>query len=171
MEVFFLPQNKNDLSGKEKAAILLSTLDSDQSAEVFKHLSEEQIEELTLEIANLKNIDPQIRDEVLGEFYHTMETQGYIDSGGGVQYAREMLEKALGEDKAKEIMERLTGSLQVRPFDALREADPSQLINLIQDEHPQTIALIMAYLHPGQASEVLSSLPQDKQINVTHLKY
>ena len=162
-----MPQNTNDLSGKEKATILLSTLDSDYSAEVFKHLSEEQIEELTLEIANMKNIAPQIKDEVLEEFYQIMETKNYIDRGGGLQYAKEILEKSLGEDKAKEIMQRLTDSIQAKPFDALRQTDPSQLINLIQDEHPQTIALIMAYLHPDQASEVLSSLSQDKQITVT----
>ena len=158
-----MPQK--NLNGKQKAAVLLLTMGPDLSAEVFQHLSEEYIEELTLEIANMQKIDSEAKDEVLEEFYQIMEARDYIDSGG-IQYAKEVLEKALGEDRAREIMERLTASLQVRPFDSLRKTDPSQILNFIQGEHPQTIALVLAYLRPNQSSQVLSSLPQDIQVNV-----
>lgn len=161
-----MPQNDlNRLSGKQKAAILMLTLGPDLSAEVFQHLSEEYIEELTLEIANMQKVSSEVKDGVMQEFYQMMEARDYIDSGG-IQYAREVLEKALGEDKAADILERLTATLQVRPFDALRKTDPSQLLNFIQGEHPQTIALILAYLHPDQASQVISALPQNVQVDV-----
>ncbi len=159
-----MPQNKN-LPGKQKAAILLLTLGPDLSAEIFQHLSEEYIEDLTLEIANMREVNSEIKDNVLQEFFHLMEARDYIDSGG-IQYAREILEKALGEDEARDILERLTSNLQVRPFDSVRKTDPSQLLNFIQGEHPQTIALILAYLRPQQASQVISALPQDTQVNV-----
>ncbi|MFW6386409.1 MAG: flagellar motor switch protein FliG [Bacillota bacterium] len=154
-----------ELSGKEKAAVLLVSLGPDTSAEIFEHLSEEEIEELTLEIANLQSIDTKVKDEILEEFYHLMEAKDYINQGG-IEYAREVLNKALGQNKAKDILERLTATLQVRPFDAIRKTDPSQLMNFIQGEHPQTIALIMAYLDPAQASQVLGSLPQEIQTEV-----
>ncbi|MFW6006702.1 MAG: flagellar motor switch protein FliG [Halanaerobiales bacterium] len=161
-----MPQNKlSSLSGKQKAAILMLTIGPDLSAEVFQHLSEDYIEELTLEIANMQKVSSQVKDEVMQEFYQLMEARDYIDSGG-IQYAREVLEKALGEDRASDILERLTATLQVRPFDSLRKTDPSQLLNFIQGEHPQTIALILAYLHPDQASQLISSLPQNVQVDV-----
>ena len=114
-----MSQNKN-LPGKQKAAILLLTLGPDLSAEIFQHLSEEYIEDLTLEIANMREVNSEIKDNVLQEFFHLMEARDYIDSGG-IQYAREILEKALGEDEARDILERLTSNLQVRPFDSVRK--------------------------------------------------
>ncbi len=156
---------RDSLTGKEKAAILLVSLGPDISARIFKHLNEEEIEELTLEIANMQKVSNDIKDNVLNEFYQLIEAKDYIDRGG-IKYAREILEKAVGEEKAKDILEKLTATLQVRPFDSIRKADPSQLLNFIQGEHPQTIALIMAYLHPQQASQVISSLPAKIQTDV-----
>ncbi|MCI6752919.1 MAG: flagellar motor switch protein FliG, partial [Selenomonas bovis] len=102
---------------------------------------------------------------VISEFYQMAMAKDYI-STGGLEYAQNVLEKALGAEKAMDIINRLTTSLQVRPFDFLRKTDPSQLMNFIQNEHPQTIALIMAYLEPDQAATVLSSLPPDQQADV-----
>ena len=157
--------NKN-LTGKEKAAVLLVSLGPDVSAQIFQHLDDEEIEELTLEIANMKQVDNDVKDETLREFYHLAEAKDYINRGG-IDYARDVLKKALGDDKANNILERLTATLQVRPFDSIRKTDPSQLLNFIQGEHPQTIALILSYLEPNQASQVLSSLPQEIQTEVS----
>ncbi|HKL75957.1 MAG TPA: flagellar motor switch protein FliG [Halanaerobiales bacterium] len=157
---------KRNLSGKEKAAVLLVSLGPDVSAQIFQHLDDEEIEELTLEIANMQQVDTEVKDETLREFYHLAEAKDYINRGG-IDYARDVLQKALGDDKANDILERLTATLQVRPFDAIRKTDPSQLLNFIQGEHPQTIALVLSYLQPGQASQVLSSLPQEVQTEVS----
>lgn len=154
-----------DMTGKEKAAMLLITLGPERSAEIFKHLKEEEIEQLTLEIANIRTVSPSERDNVLNEFYQLCLAQQYITEGG-ISYAKEILEKAMGTEKAMEIINKLTVSLQVRPFDFVRKADPSQVLNFIQSEHPQTIALILCYLKPGQAAAVLSALPQEKQADV-----
>jgi len=154
------------IDGRKKAAILLVSLGSDVSASIFEHLSDEEIEELTLEIANLQEVDQGVKQDVVEEFYQLARAQDYIDRGG-IQYARDVLQKAVGEERARDILGRLTATLQVRPFDAIRKTDPSQLINFIQDEHPQTIALVLAYLDPQQASEVLSSLPGEIQTEVS----
>ncbi|QXM06151.1 flagellar motor switch protein FliG [Crassaminicella indica] len=156
---------KTGLTGKEKAAVLLISLGPDKSAKIFKHLQEEEIEELTLEIANMRKISPEEKEKVLEEFYQVCLAQEYI-SEGGINYAKEILEKALGTQKAYDIVNKLTASLQVRPFDFARKADASQLLNFIQNEHPQTIALILSYLGPQQAGQILSSLPQNKQAEV-----
>jgi len=153
------------MSGKQKAAILLVSLGPELSASVFQHFREEEIEDLTFEIASLGRIQPEVSDAVLEEFHKLMLARVYLEQGV-IEYARELLEKALGPDKAQDIINRLTASLQVRPFDFARKADPSQLLNFIQNEHPQTIALILAYLHPEQAGMILSSLPPDLQIDV-----
>ena len=156
---------KKQLSGKEKAAVLLIALGPQKSAEIFKHLTEEEIEELTLEIANMRMVSPEEKEEVIEEFYQVCLAQEYI-SEGGINYAKEVLERAVGQDKAADIINKLTSSLQVRPFEFVRKADPNQLLNYIQNEHPQTIALILSYLSPTQAGHLLASLPQDKQSEV-----
>nr|WP_276020682.1 flagellar motor switch protein FliG [Acetivibrio straminisolvens] len=156
---------KTELSGKEKAAMLLIALGPERSAEIFKHLKDDEIEQLTLEIANIRTVSPEDKEKVLEEFYQICLAQNYI-AEGGISYAKEILEKALGTQKALDVLNKLTVSLQVRPFDFVRKADPSQLINFIQNEHPQTIALILSYLKPQQSSIVLSALPQEKQADV-----
>jgi flagellar motor switch protein FliG len=110
-------------------------------------------------------VSPQTKEKVLNEFYEVCLAQQYI-AEGGIGYAKELLEKALGEEKAKNVIGKLTASLQVRPFEFIRKTDPSQLLNFIQDEHPQTIALILSYLPAAQSSLVISSLPPEKQADV-----
>ena len=153
------------LTGLQKSAVLLITLGPEKSASIFKHLKEEEIEELTLEIANTRSITPQIKDEVINEFYQVCLAQQYI-AEGGIGYAKELLEKALGTEKALDVIGKLTASLQVKSFEFIRKTEPSQLLNFIQDEHPQTIALILAYLSPQQASIIIASLPQERQADV-----
>ena len=157
--------SKTERTGREKAAMLLISLGPERSAEIFKHLKEEEIEQLTLEIANIRAVTPEEKEKVLEEFYQICLAQEYI-AEGGISYAKEILEKALGTQKALDVINKLTVSLQVRPFEFVRKADPAQLLNFIQKEHPQTIALILAYLKPQQAAAVLASLPQDKQADV-----
>lgn len=152
-------------SGREKAAILLIALGSDKSAEIFKHLSEEELEDLTLQIANMRMVSPEDKEEIIEEFYQICLAQEYI-SEGGINYAKEVLERAVGSDKAVDIISKLTSSLHVKPFEFIRKADPNQLLNYIQNEHPQTIALILSYMPAQQASMLLSSLPAEKQPEV-----
>ena len=153
------------IMGLQKAAILLIALGPERSALIFKHLKEEEIEELTLEIANTRSVTPQLKEEVIEEFYQVCLAQQYI-AEGGIGYAKELLEKALGSDRAMDVISKLTASLQVKPFEFVRKTDPSQLLNFIQDEHPQTIALIMSYLSPAQSSLIISSLPPERQADV-----
>ncbi len=154
-----------EMDGVEKAAILLITLGPEKSAMIFKHLKEDEIEQLTLEIANTSSVSPQTKEKVLNEFYEICLAQQYI-AEGGIGYAKELLEKALGEEKARDVIGKLTASLQVRPFEFIRKTDPSQLLNFIQDEHPQTIALILSYLPASQSSLIVSALPVEKQADV-----
>ena len=155
----------NELTNKQKAAILLITLGPEASSQIFKYLREDEIDKITLEIANQRKIPQDQKDKILTEFHQMLMAKDYISSGG-LDYAREVLEKALGSDKAIAIINRLTSNLQIRPFDFARKTDPSQLLNFIQNEHPQTIALIMAYLQPEQSGVILSSLPADRQVDV-----
>ena len=157
--------NTQDYTGIQKAAILLIALGPERSADIFKHLKEDEIEELTLEIANTRSVSPQVKEDVLNEFYQICLAQQYI-AEGGIGYAKELLDKALGEDRAKEVITKLTASLQVRPFEFVRKTDPSQLLNFIQDEHPQTIAMILSYLTSAQAALVIGALPPEKQADV-----
>lgn len=154
-----------EMTGKQKAAILLISLGPNVSSQILKHLKEDEIEKLTLEIANQRKLTQEVKDKVLNEFHQMCMVKEYLTSGG-LDYAREILEKALGAEKAVSIINRLTSSLQIRPFDFARKTDPSQLLNFIQNEHPQTIALIMSYLQPDQAGSILSGLPPDRQIDV-----
>ena len=151
--------------GLQKAAVLLIALGPEKSASIFKHLKEDEIEELTLEIANTRNITPQMKDEVINEFYQICLAQQYI-AEGGIGYAKELLEKSFGSERAADVIGKLTASLQVKPFEFVRKADASQLLNFIQDEHPQTIALILSYLSPSQAALIVSALPPDRQADV-----
>ena len=156
---------KEEISGVEKAAVLLIALGPEKSANIFKHLKEDEIEQLTLEIANTRSVSPGLKEQVMDEFYEVCLAQQYI-AEGGISYAKDLLEKALGSEKARDVIGKLTASLQVRPFEFIKKTDASQLLNFIQDEHPQTIALILSYLSSGQASSVISGLSPDKQAEV-----
>jgi len=156
---------KTQFTGKQKAAIFLITLGPEVAAEIFKHLREDEIETLTFEMAKLDKITPEDKEAVLLEFNELMMAQEFITTGG-IDYAREVLEKALGTQKAIDIINRLTSSLQTRPFDFIRRQDPQHLLNFIQNEHPQTIALILCYMDSNKASQILSSLPHNIQADV-----
>ncbi|GGH69499.1 flagellar motor switch protein FliG [Compostibacillus humi] len=160
-----MARQKRALTGKQKAAILLISLGPDVSAQVYKHLTEEEIEKLSLEISSVKKVDADLKEDVIEQFHQIVVAQDYI-SQGGIGYAKTVLEKAFGKQEAASIINRLTSSLQVRPFDFARKADPQQLLNFIQDEHPQTIALVLSYLDPEQAGQILSALPQEMQADV-----
>ena len=160
-----MAKTEERISGLQKAAILLIALGPEKSSNIFKHLKEDEIEELTLEIANTRTITPQVRDEILDEFYQVCLAQQYI-AEGGINYAKEVLEKSFGADKARDVIGKLTASLQVKPFEFVRKTDPSQLLNFIQDEHPQTIALILSYLSAAQSALIISALPPDRQADV-----
>ncbi len=153
------------ISGVQKAAILLIALGPEKSASIFKNLKEEEIEELTLEIANTRSVTPQVKEEIIEEFYQVCLAQQYI-AEGGISYAKELLEKALGSERAMSVIGKLTASLQVKPFEFVRKTDATQLLNFIQDEHPQTIALILSYLSPQQAAMIVSALPPERQADV-----
>ncbi|SER06328.1 flagellar motor switch protein FliG [Gracilibacillus ureilyticus] len=160
-----MAKQRQSLTGRQKAAILLISLGPDVSAQVYKHLTPEEIEKLTLEISSVKKVDSGQKDAILEEFQEIAMAQDYI-AQGGIGYAKTILEKALGSEKASDILGRLTSSLQVKPFDFARKAEPSQIINFIQNEHPQTIALVLSYLDSEQAAQILSELPQELQADI-----
>lgn len=157
--------SKNSVSGKKKAAVLLISLGPEVSAEVFKHLSDEEIEQLTLEIANARKISVEEKEVIIEEFQELCVAQDFI-SQGGIEYAKDVLERALGNQKALDIIGRLTASLQVKPFDFVRKADPQQLLNYLANEHPQTIALVLSFLQPEQSGIILSGLPPEIQSEI-----
>jgi flagellar motor switch protein FliG len=153
------------LSGREKAAILLISLGPDLSSLVMRHLKEEDIDVLTLEIAGIRRVDNEVGELVMREFSDMLTAQQYINEGG-IEYAKVLLEKALGKEQAVDVLSRLTASLQVRPFDFARKAEPSQLLNFLESESPQTIALVLSYLGPNQSGSILASLGPDLQVEV-----
>jgi flagellar motor switch protein FliG len=155
----------SNLTGRQKSAILLISLGPDVSSNVFKHLREEEIEQLTLEIANVRKVDNEQKEAILNEFQELAVANDFLVQGG-IEYAKSVLEKALGNNKAMDIINRLTSTLQIRPFDFARKADAGQVLNFVQNENAQTIALVLTYLLPEQAAKILSSLPQEKQADV-----
>lgn len=158
-------ENDLNISPREKAAILLISMGKNYSAKIYKYLSDEEIEQLTLGISAVRRVDPETRDAVLNEFREICLAQKYIFEGG-LEYAKGILEEALGPQRTDELIQKLTSSLQARPFDFFRRADPEQILNFIQNEHPQTIALILSYLDPRQSSAVLRWLPSELQTDV-----
>lgn len=153
------------LTMREKAAILLIAVGKNHAAQIYKYLSEEEIATLTLAITTTDKVEKEERDSVLSEFYETCLAQKFI-SEGGIDYARGVLNKALGENKAGELLSKLTETLQVRPFELVRKADSQQIVHLVMNENPQTIALLLSYLDPKKAAAVLAALPSDVQVDV-----
>ncbi len=141
------------------------TLDQDQAAEVLKRLPPEAIEEVSREIASVREIEAPQRREVFKEFYHLALANQSLNEGG-LDYAKMLLTKSLTEDDAKRIIKQVTQQVQTTPFSFLQKAESENLLTFIQDEHPQTIALILAHLQPTKASEILVGLPQQKQVEV-----
>ncbi|MES0489511.1 MAG: flagellar motor switch protein FliG [Leptospirales bacterium] len=155
----------NDYSGKQKAAIFLLAVGPEVSSEIMKRLSEAEVDTITYEIARLEKVSSEDKEQILQEFQELMMAQEFI-TRGGLDSARSILEKALGTQKAIDILNRLTSSLQVRPFDFVRRQDPAHLLNFIQNEHPQTMALILSYLDPNKSALILASLPHQIQADV-----
>lgn len=157
---------KDKLTGVQKAAILFITLGPDSSAPILKKLPETEIQKITFEIANMPQVKKEIKDEVLKEFVNLNKAKDYIIEGG-FEYAKNLLSKALGAQKAVDIMEKVTEvTQQFRPFGIARKADAHQLLNTIMNEHPQTIALILCYVQPDKAAQILSGLPEELQSDV-----
>ncbi len=155
-----LKKIKEELTSRQKAAVILTVLGSDVSGEVVRNLGEEQIETLTLEVARLERISPEQREAVILEFFEMAVAQEFI-AEGGIEQARSVLEAAFGADRADETMKKIVTAMQVMPFEFLRKADPAQVLSFIQDEHPQTIALILSYMPVNSAASILQKLPGD----------
>uniref|UniRef100_A0A7V4KCQ0 Flagellar motor switch protein FliG n=1 Tax=Fervidobacterium pennivorans TaxID=93466 RepID=A0A7V4KCQ0_FERPE len=153
------------LTGRRKAAILLVTMGPEKAARVLKNLEESEVEMLTIEIANLGKVTNEERKAVLEEFQNLTKAREMIITGG-IEYAKEMLIKAFGPEKAMQIIERLVSNLSVKPFEFMRNADVVQIVNFLQSEHPQTIALVLSFLEPRVAAQVLGALPENLQIEV-----
>ncbi|GHS93974.1 flagellar motor switch protein FliG [Synergistales bacterium] len=154
-----------NISNREKIAVLMVALGNDIAAEVYKHLDDTTIELITLEIANLRKVTPDLKLEVMKEAQEILMAREFM-AKGGVDYARDILERALGPERAQNLLTRITASLQVRPFDFMRHTDAQQILGFIQSEHPQTIALILSYLDAPQAAMIISGLPAVMQAEV-----
>jgi flagellar motor switch protein FliG len=153
------------LSGRQKAAAIIISLGADDASKIYKFFKEDEIEQLTYEISRLQHLNPQIMENTLKDFYDLCLTQKVITEGG-FEYARNVLEKAFGAQTATSLLERVTKTLRSKSFDFLRKADYKNLLTIIQNEHPQTIALILSYARADQASAVIAELPKEKRIDV-----
>ncbi len=161
-------QAAQTLSGVEKAAVLMITLGPDLSSRILKMLPESMIEKITFEIANITQVEPLVKDEIITEFIETQRASQYIKEGG-LDYARDILTKALGSKKAEEILmnsERL--AIKRKPFTLARKTDPLQLLKTIVNEHPQTIALILCFLQSDKSAQIISGLPEDIKADVAY---
>jgi flagellar motor switch protein FliG len=153
------------LEGRKKAAVLLVALGADKAAGVFKHLRDDEIEALSLEMAQTQQISPQATEAVFEEVIQTAMAVDYF-AEGGVDYARQVLEASLGDERASEIIGRLAAIIEMRPFEFLRRTPPEQIAAFLASESPQTIALVVANLHQALAAQVLAQLPPDEQAKV-----
>lgn len=153
------------LTGKQKAAAIIISLGADDASKIYKFLKEDEIEQLTYEISKLQHLNPQVMEATLKDFYDVCLTQKVITEGG-LEYARNVLEKAFGSQTATSLLERVTKTLRSKSFDFIRKADYKNILTIIQNEHPQTIALILSYARADQASAVIAELPKEKRIDV-----
>lgn len=150
-----------------KAAAILIALGVDSAAEIYKHLKDKEIEEISFEITKIEKLSSEEMTAIMDEFYELCVAQKVITEGG-IDYARDILMKAFGITRAEELMERLTAATKVHAFDFLKKVDYKSLHMIIQNEHPQTIALILSYVRPEIASKIISELPQNTQVSVFH---
>jgi flagellar motor switch protein FliG len=153
------------LSGAQKAAAVIIALGTDTASKIYKYLREDELEQVTYEIARTSQVPSEEMGGILDDFYQLCLTEKVINDGG-VEYARDVLEKAYGEEEANSLLDRVTKSLRTKAFEFLRKADYKNLLTTIQNEHPQTIALILSYARPDQAATVIAELPPDKQVDV-----
>ncbi|NLK94069.1 MAG: flagellar motor switch protein FliG [Clostridiales bacterium] len=156
------------LTGVQKAAILFITLGPEASSGILKRLPENEIQRITYEIANITSVNSEQRQNILDEFLQINKARDYLLEGG-MEYAKNLLAKALGQQRAMEILDKVTeATQQYRPFAIARKADPNQLLNVIISEQPQTIALILCYLQPEKAAQVMAELPEETQSEVAY---
>jgi flagellar motor switch protein FliG len=153
-------KSASQLSGRQKAAVLLMTMDVDTAAQILKNLEISEVEQLSVEITNFKDLSQDIIEEVIEEFYQLISASNYLVEGG-IEYAQVLLEKTYGLDRAKEIMEKIRVLTTVKGFTVLKKTDPQQLANFLAKEHPQTIALILSHLMPEQSAEVLAEFSHE----------
>lgn len=161
-----MARESNKLTGAKKAAIFLISMGPEYSSKVLRNFKEADIEKISSEIANTTTVDSELKNSIIDEFLQLNEAQNYI-ANGGITYARELLEAALGPQKATEIIKKLTHSSQIKPFASLKKIDPEQLFNFINKEHPQTIALILSYVEPAKAAVILSLMPEEMQSEIS----
>lgn len=157
-------KTKNTESIRKAATVILS-LGVEYASQVFKYLRPDEIEQITMQIATLDNLSSLAVESTMEEFYNLCVAQKYITEGG-IEYAKAILEKTMGATGAAGIIDKITRSLQSKAFGFLNEVDPKHLLSLIQNEHPQTISLILSYCAPDQAAEILSELPATIQMDV-----
>lgn len=155
----------SDLSGRQKAAVLLMSMDVDVAAKVFKELEMKEVEAIAVEITNLRDLPPTVVEDVIEEFYQLMTAQSYMVEGG-IEYAQMLLEKSYGIERAREIIEKIRVLTTVRGFNILKKSDSAQLASFLSKEHPQTIALILSHLTPDQSADVLAEFKEDLRTDV-----
>ncbi len=160
-------EREKPILGVKKAAILMVLLGDEASAAIFRHLAEDEVQEVSKEISRLGKIENEVADEIIEDFYRLTVAQNFL-ARGGAEFARKLLVKAFGQDASKKLLDRLNITLQstLVGFDSLQKADPAQLSKFIQAEQPQTIALVLAHLNAGQAAALLSSLPAQQRADV-----
>lgn len=154
-----------ELSAAQKAAVVITSIGAENAAHVYKRLTDDEVEKLTFEVSSLPYMDINQVDAVLNEFYELCLTQKVITEGG-IDYARSVLEKAYGAEMAQKLMEKVSKSMQTKAFEFVRKSDYKNLLAIIQNEHPQTIALVLSYVNSEQASAVLQELPREKRVEV-----
>ena len=154
-----------DLSGLQKAAVLLVMLGKDRAASVLKHLKGTDLDELVAQVVRLRNVSPAVAGEVLTQF-HTMAVRQGVVGAGGEGYAREVLERSLGKQDAGDVMKRIATAVAERPLKFLQDVDPQQLMSILRGEHPQTMAAVLVHLRPDQASVVMAGLTPADQVAV-----
>lgn len=162
-DIIKAPIKKNkkvELSGVQKVAILMVALGSDVSSSILKNLREDEIQNISREIANVKTIKPEDKKLVLEEFKDLLESGQFIIPGGE-EAAKEILSRAFGEDKAKSVLGNIHDKLKRQPFQFLNNISPQEIVVILKEEHPQTIALTLSFIKPELASKVLKELPQD----------
>lgn len=159
------PEPKSKIPYGQKAAAIMIALGANRASEVYKYLQEEEIEMLSLEISKLQRINPEEMQRIIEDFYELCVTQKVM-SEGGTAYAKDVLEKAFGQQQALTLMERISKSIKTKAFDFMRKTDSKSLMNIIQNEHPQTIALILSYARAEQASDIISELPKEKRMEI-----
>lgn len=156
---------KQELTATKKIAVILASMGAENASEIYKHLSDDEVEAISVELARMEYHPIEVVEEVLNEFYELCLTQKVV-AEGGMDYARKILEKAFGEEAASSLLNRITKQLKTKSFDFVRKADYKNLLAIVQNEHPQTIALILSYARTDQASAILSELSKEKRVEV-----